>query len=161
MQACKQRLVSFSNCISSPSLMHTLVHFKDPRPHAHAQPCPFVVTCPLVQTRQQVCTLDTHTCKHTHVRTHMQAHTQHTHTDTKPTPAPQIANRIKAKGLQKLRWYCQLCQKQCRDENGFKCHQMSESHRRQMEVFGQNAGRVIGGYTEEFETTFMEHMRRA
>jgi hypothetical protein len=42
---------------------------------------------------------------------------------------PQIANRIKAKGLQKLRWYCQLCQKQCRDENGFKCHQMSESHR--------------------------------
>ena len=27
-----------------------------------------------------------------------------------------IANRIKAKGLQKLRWYCQMCQKQCRDE---------------------------------------------
>ncbi|ONI12054.1 hypothetical protein PRUPE_4G141400 [Prunus persica] len=39
-----------------------------------------------------------------------------------------IANRIKAKGLQKLRWYCQMCQKQCRDENGFKCHCMSESH---------------------------------
>jgi hypothetical protein len=31
-----------------------------------------------------------------------------------------IANRIKAKGLQKLRWYCQMCEKQCRDENGFK-----------------------------------------
>lgn len=34
-----------------------------------------------------------------------------------------ISNRIKAKGLQKLRWYCQMCQKQCRDEvrslNGF------------------------------------------
>jgi DNA/RNA-binding protein KIN17 len=27
-----------------------------------------------------------------------------------------IANRIKAKGLQKLRWYCQMCEKQCRDE---------------------------------------------
>lgn len=27
-----------------------------------------------------------------------------------------IGNRIKAKGLQKLRWYCQTCQKQCRDE---------------------------------------------
>lgn len=27
-----------------------------------------------------------------------------------------IGNRIKAKGLQKLRWYCQMCQKQCRDE---------------------------------------------
>ncbi|KAI8469246.1 MAG: splicing factor-like protein [Monoraphidium minutum] len=72
-----------------------------------------------------------------------------------------IANRIKAKGLQKLRWYCQLCQKQCRDENGFKCHQMSEGHRRQMEVFGQSAARVVGGFSEEFETTFLEHMRRA
>ena len=34
----------------------------------------------------------------------------------------QIANRIKAKGLTKLRWYCQLCEKACRDENGYKCH---------------------------------------
>ena len=49
----------------------------------------------------------------------------------------QIANRIKAKGLQKLRWYCQMCGKQCRDENGFKCHLSSESHQRQMMVFGQ------------------------
>ncbi len=49
----------------------------------------------------------------------------------------QIANRIKAKGLQKLRWYCQMCQKQCRDENGFKCHLTSESHKRQMMVFGE------------------------
>ncbi|KAK2197092.1 bifunctional DNA-RNA-binding protein Kin17 [Babesia duncani] len=27
---------------------------------------------------------------------------------------------MKAKGLQKLKWYCQMCEKQCRDENGFK-----------------------------------------
>lgn len=53
-------------------------------------------------------------------------------------PWLQIANRIKAKGLNKLRWYCQLCQKSCRDENGFKCHQMSEGHRRQMEVRRQS-----------------------
>lgn len=71
-----------------------------------------------------------------------------------------IANRIKAKGLQKLRWYCQMCGKQCRDENGFKCHLTSESHRRQMEVFGQNPHRVIQGFSEEFETTFMEHLKR-
>ena len=37
-----------------------------------------------------------------------------------------LANKMKSKGLQKLRWYCQMCQKQCRDENGFKCHTMSE-----------------------------------
>ena len=73
----------------------------------------------------------------------------------------QISNRIKSKGLQKLRWFCQMCQKQCRDENGFKCHLNSESHKRQMEIFGQNADRVIEGYSEEFEADFMELMRRS
>lgn len=72
-----------------------------------------------------------------------------------------IANRIKAKGLQKLRWYCQMCQKQCRDENGFKCHCMSESHQRQMQVFGQNPTRVVDGFSEEFESLFLDHMRRS
>ncbi|KAF8082423.1 hypothetical protein N665_0827s0026 [Sinapis alba] len=72
-----------------------------------------------------------------------------------------IANRMKAKGLQKLRWYCQMCQKQCRDENGFKCHCMSESHQRQMQVFGQNQNRVLQGYSEEFEKTFLDLMRRS
>ncbi|EPS68155.1 hypothetical protein M569_06617 [Genlisea aurea] len=72
-----------------------------------------------------------------------------------------IANRIKAKGLQKLRWYCQMCQKQCRDENGFKCHCMSESHQRQMQIFGQNPTRIVGGYSDEFESTFLEHMKRS
>lgn len=72
-----------------------------------------------------------------------------------------IANRIKAKGLQKLRWYCQMCQKQCRDENGFKCHCMSESHQRQMLIFGENPHRVVEGYSEEFETSFLEHMKRS
>lgn len=33
-----------------------------------------------------------------------------------PLTAKAISNKIKAKGLQKLRWYCQMCQKQCRDE---------------------------------------------
>ncbi|XP_041009508.1 KIN17-like protein [Juglans microcarpa x Juglans regia] len=72
-----------------------------------------------------------------------------------------IANRIKAKGLQKLRWYCQMCQKQCRDENGFKCHCMSESHQRQMQIFGQNPNRIVEGYSEEFERSFLDHMKRS
>ncbi|CAN6271398.1 unnamed protein product [Urochloa humidicola] len=72
-----------------------------------------------------------------------------------------IANRIKAKGLQKLRWYCQMCQKQCRDENGFKCHCMSESHQRQMQVFGMAPERVVEGFSEEFLDTFLALIRRA
>ncbi|KAM7261025.1 hypothetical protein ACFE04_026500 [Oxalis oulophora] len=72
-----------------------------------------------------------------------------------------IANRIKSKGLQKLRWYCQMCQKQCRDENGFKCHCMSESHQRQMQIFGQNSNRIVDGYSQEFEQTFLDLMKRS
>ena len=72
-----------------------------------------------------------------------------------------IANRIKAKGLQRLRWYCQMCGKQCRDENGFKCHLTSETHRRQMELFGQNPQRIIDGYSEEFESAFLDHLKRS
>nr|CAD1817189.1 unnamed protein product [Ananas comosus var. bracteatus] len=64
-------------------------------------------------------------------------------------------------GLQKLRWYCQMCQKQCRDENGFKCHCMSEGHQRQMQVFGQNPDRIVGGFSEEFERAFLDLMRRS
>ncbi|CAK9135608.1 unnamed protein product [Ilex paraguariensis] len=52
-------------------------------------------------------------------------------------------------------------QKQCRDENGFKCHCMSESHQRQMVVFGQNPNHIVDGYSEEFEIAFLEHMKRS
>ncbi|POV96003.1 hypothetical protein PSTT_15893, partial [Puccinia striiformis] len=57
-----------------------------------------------------------------------------------------IANAVKSKGLQRLQWYCQVCEKQCRDENGFKCHTMSEGHVRQMLVVGENAGKYINEY---------------
>ena len=69
-----------------------------------------------------------------------------------------ISNRIKAKGLQKLRWYCEMCQKQCRDENGFKCHQTSDSHLRQMRIFAENPGAVMHGYSSEFEKNFLDSL---
>lgn len=71
-----------------------------------------------------------------------------------------IANRIKAKGLQKLRWYCQMCEKQCRDENGFKCHISSESHQRQMLLFADNPHRYMDRFSHEFESNFMDILRR-
>jgi len=38
---------------------------------------------------------------------------------------------------------------------------MSEGHRRQMEIFGQSAGRVVSGYSEEFLNDFVDHLRMA
>ncbi|NWZ73141.1 KIN17 protein, partial [Acrocephalus arundinaceus] len=71
-----------------------------------------------------------------------------------------IANRIKAKGLQKLRWYCQMCQKQCRDENGFKCHCMSESHQRQLLLASENPQQFMDYFSEQFRSDFLELLRR-
>lgn len=31
-----------------------------------------------------------------------------------------ISNKLKSKGLTRLRWYCQVCEKACRDANAFK-----------------------------------------
>ncbi|XP_048566734.1 KIN17-like protein [Triticum urartu] len=70
-----------------------------------------------------------------------------------------MANRMKAKGLQKLRWYCQMCEKQCRDENGFRCHCSSESHQRQMAVFGQAPDRAVERFSGEFLEAFLALLR--
>uniref|UniRef100_A0A8D2M8V3 DNA/RNA-binding protein Kin17 WH-like domain-containing protein n=1 Tax=Zonotrichia albicollis TaxID=44394 RepID=A0A8D2M8V3_ZONAL len=71
-----------------------------------------------------------------------------------------ISTRIKSKGLQKLRWYCQMCQKQCRDENGFKCHCMSQSHQRQLLLAAENPQQFMDYFSEEFRRNFLELLRR-
>lgn len=71
-----------------------------------------------------------------------------------------ISNNMKSKGLQKLRWYCQMCAKQCRDENGFKCHTMSEAHQRQLLLFGENTGKYLHSYSKDFEKAFNDILRR-
>jgi len=71
-----------------------------------------------------------------------------------------ISNRIKSKGLQKLRWYCQMCEKQCRDENGFKCHTTSEAHQRQLLLFGDNPENYLHDYSKDFEKGYTDILKR-
>ncbi|KAG4304529.1 hypothetical protein PORY_001922 [Pneumocystis oryctolagi] len=70
-----------------------------------------------------------------------------------------LSNRMKSKGLQRLRWYCQACEKQMRDENGFKCHTQSEAHVRQMLLIGENPNRHIHNYSVEFKNNFIQLLR--
>lgn len=76
-----------------------------------------------------------------------------------PMTAKAIGIRIKAKGLQKTKFYCQICEKQCRDANGFKCHIMSESHQRQALVVNENPDLIIDANSKEFTDTFMYILR--
>ncbi|KAL8807542.1 MAG: hypothetical protein Q9200_004643 [Gallowayella weberi] len=73
-----------------------------------------------------------------------------------------LNNKLKSKGLQRLRWYCQACCKQCRDENGFKMHTQSESHVRQMLLIGESgAAKHINDYSNQFQRDFLQLLRTA
>jgi len=71
-----------------------------------------------------------------------------------------LSNRMKSVGLQKLRWYCQMCQKQCRDENGFKCHTQTEGHLRQMKLFAENSRGIIDDFSRDFCRGFLDILSR-
>ncbi|PGG98998.1 DNA/RNA-binding protein KIN17 [Blastomyces parvus] len=70
-----------------------------------------------------------------------------------------LSNKLKSKGLQRLRWYCQVCERQMRDENGFKCHTQSESHVRQMLLVGEDPRKYIQQYSNEFLSDFLKQLR--
>ena len=68
---------------------------------------------------------------------------------------------MKSKGLQKLRWYCQMCEKQCRDENGFKCHITSESHQRQLLLVAEDTDKFLDTFSKDFEDGFLYLLKRS
>ncbi|KAI0471879.1 domain of Kin17 curved DNA-binding protein-domain-containing protein [Xylariaceae sp. FL0804] len=70
-----------------------------------------------------------------------------------------LSNRMKAKGLQRLRWYCQVCERQMRDENGFKQHTLSEGHVRQMLLIGEDPKKYINDYSAQFLKDFTQLLR--
>ncbi|KAJ5469371.1 KIN17-like protein [Penicillium diatomitis] len=70
-----------------------------------------------------------------------------------------ISNQIKSKGLGRLRWYCQACERQMRDENGFKCHVQSEAHVRQMLLIGEDPKKHIKQFSNEFMKNFIDLLK--
>ena len=71
----------------------------------------------------------------------------------------QLNNKMKSKGLQRLRWYCQVCERQMRDENGFKMHTQSESHVRRMLLVGEDPKKYINDYSNQFQRDFLLLLR--
>lgn len=71
----------------------------------------------------------------------------------------QLNNAMKSRGLQRLRWYCQICEKQCRDDNGFKCHVQSESHVRQVLIVGEDPKKFINNFSNQFQRDFLLLLR--
>lgn len=70
-----------------------------------------------------------------------------------------LSNNMKSKGLQRLRWFCQVCQRQMRDENGFKQHTLSEGHVRAMLQVGEDPRKYINEYSNQFKKDFLSLLR--
>lgn len=74
-----------------------------------------------------------------------------------------LEKQQKRRGLQKTRFYCQICCRQCLDENGFKCHIKSESHmnklNKELKEKNNNSKRIINEFSEKFEKEFLNQLR--
>jgi DNA/RNA-binding protein KIN17 len=66
---------------------------------------------------------------------------------------------MKARGIQKVNYYCQTCEKQCRDANAFKCHMMSHSHTRQLLLLSNNPQKYINWFYKKCEDRFLKVMK--
>ncbi|KAJ4302127.1 hypothetical protein N0V88_002263 [Collariella sp. IMI 366227] len=78
-----------------------------------------------------------------------------------PGSTKYLSNKMKQKGLTRLRWYCQICEKACRDENAFKMHCQSESHMRRALDAGQNFKSVQEDYSKQFLSEFVSLLKTA
>ncbi|KAL0218723.1 hypothetical protein P9112_004376 [Eukaryota sp. TZLM1-RC] len=63
------------------------------------------------------------------------------------------------RGLQKLKFYCQVCQKQLKDANAFQNHCQSDSHLRKMELFSQNQDKQLSEFSTQFEQSFLDTLK--
>ncbi|EMG48210.1 putative zinc finger protein, partial [Candida maltosa Xu316] len=71
------------------------------------------------------------------------------------------SKKLKAAGLQKLKFYCQLCAKQCRDANGFKNHLSSPSHIAKISKIQESGetSKLIEDYSDRFKSDFIRLLR--
>ncbi|KAK0720356.1 domain of Kin17 curved DNA-binding protein-domain-containing protein [Lasiosphaeris hirsuta] len=70
-----------------------------------------------------------------------------------------LSNQMKSRGLTRLRWYCQICEKACRDDNGFKMHCQSPSHMQKALDAGQNFKKVEESFSKAFLSEFVSQLR--
>ena len=61
--------------------------------------------------------------------------------------------------LGKHKYYCEMCKKQCKDQNAFQQHKKSSHHQQQMMDFHENPQEFIEVFSEDFERKFTENFR--
>lgn len=62
--------------------------------------------------------------------------------------------------MYKQKFFCEMCKKQCKDANGFKCHCNTEYHKQMMKLLSENPQHFIEKYSSEFESSFIQLLKR-
>jgi len=61
--------------------------------------------------------------------------------------------------LFKLKHFCSLCQKQLKDDNGYRCHLQSDSHKQMMATYMTNPEKILSSFSNEFEGGFIDVLK--
>jgi DNA/RNA-binding protein KIN17 len=64
------------------------------------------------------------------------------------------------RGPEKLKFYCQMCEKQCRDNDGFTSHCSTPGHLQMMKLFLENEEYFTEKFSTEFQEEFLEIFKR-
>lgn len=70
-----------------------------------------------------------------------------------------ISKQQKYGQLQKLKWYCEICQHQCNDERSFREHVQCQKHRIMMSHFRANSDSILRSNSFVFEKVFMSCLK--
>lgn len=68
-------------------------------------------------------------------------------------------NHLQQQIQYKQKYYCEMCRKQCKDQNGFKCHCNTEHHKQMMKLLSENPQYFIEQFSEKFETSFLSLLK--
>lgn len=63
-------------------------------------------------------------------------------------------------GLKRLRYYCEMCNKQCSDQHSFDRHSHSQTHIRNMQLFRDNPDKFTDDYSKSFESQYIDVLKR-
>lgn len=60
----------------------------------------------------------------------------------------------------KEKFFCQICNRQCQDKDGFNCHLKSKTHQKNIERVAKNPEKYIDNYSNDFKRDYLDFLKR-
>lgn len=60
----------------------------------------------------------------------------------------------------KEKFFCQICNRQCQDKDGFTCHLKSKTHQKNIERVAKSPQKYIDNYSNDFKRDYLDFLKR-